>query len=105
VTIVEKAIPTGPSTYRFIQKGLPFTPTYIDLVVCDGIYYDGRTSKKIGTKQDLNTKVKIHLDEDFIDMGGQESGGIITGGRMVLTDLKNVDCLYLGDGLVADIVY
>jgi hypothetical protein len=43
-------------------------------------------------------------DAEAIDMNGQYST-VQTNGRIILTNLKGVTYLYLGNGLYADVVY
>jgi hypothetical protein len=47
----------------------------------------------------------MKTNDTITDMGGQVNDMITTHGRIVLSNLNNVDYLYLGNGLFVDIVY
>ena len=95
---------TGGGIYKFTLKdGRNFIPSPEVIVYHNGYYYDGRTKRRIGTELDYNLNFTQNNSE-AIDMNGQYST-VQTNGRILLTNLKSVTYLYLGNGLYADVVY
>ena len=111
-------------SYLFIQGGKEYTPNPEEIVrhrEQNGIvyYYDGLTSRRIGTKDKLDYNLQLRNEDQKISMQGinmQGSSNIIdqgasdttlpnTGGRFVLTNIANVDLLYMGNAVYADIAY
>jgi hypothetical protein len=92
-------------TYTFHEGDTEYKPTPDTLVLCDNKYYDGRTLKLIGTYEDIDFNFTMKTNDTITDMGGQVNDMITTHGRIVLSNLNNVDYLYLGNGLFVDIVY
>jgi hypothetical protein len=89
----------------FYEDGLIYRSTPDTLVLCNGKYYDGRTTELIGTADKINYNFKMKINNADADMNGQDNDMVTTNGRIMLNNLNNVTYLYLGNGLFADIVY
>jgi hypothetical protein len=118
--VVDSAIWSG-TKYIFKDGGIEYKPDRT-VIVYDRIgdcYYDGKNSSKIGNLSDINYTIKLREDEDYIDLFGSnvsDSGvslanryncAAITSmaGRIILNNIRNVDELFIGNGLYADIAY
>ena len=64
-------------------------------------YFDGRTSKEI---KNLDYTFDMLNDDPGVAMDGQYFS-TNTNGRIILTDLKNINYLWLGNAVYADVVY
>lgn len=102
-------------THTFVRNGVNYTPSATELVYCKGKYYDGRNTFEI--TEPLDFSFQLRSDEDKIDLNGVGSfktgnpeeerfnGVTSTSGRIVLSNLSDVDMLFLGNGVYADIAY
>lgn len=103
--------PILPGSWVFTIKGNVHTPAPTELVYCNGKYYDGRTSRLI--VGDVDYRIKLRSDDSFVDLQGTGSlegftgceAITTTGGRIILTNISDIDYLYLGNGLYVDIAY
>ena len=108
----------GDGTYKFKIDDIVYTPGDSDLIFCvgDSKYYCGKTKKRIGSASSLNYNFRLRDDEPLIDLKGtslnttfptlgDDIAFVSTGGRIVLTNVKNVNCLFLGNALYVDIAY
>ena len=111
IIVVDEVEQIGVNTYSFKINGATHTPTPQELVYHEGVYYDGRTRGQIGEEPNYN--IRLRKSEQFLDFQGTGSlegftgceGITATGGRVVLTNVSDVDDLYLGNGIYADIAY
>lgn len=110
----------GPSnTYKFYDNEVEYKPGNNELLYFkgagepNGCYYDGATKTRIGPSVDFT--FQLREGEEKINMKGTNLNDIgtflgcdsitTTGGRLVLSNIDNVDLLWLGNGLYADIAY
>ena len=123
IPFVDRVELTADGWYRFFIGDTPYsTVSPEEIICCKDIptntiyYYDGKTRRRIGTENDMNFTFRLRKNEDLIDLEGVVTTGKIVpiegsdpmrevGGRIVLTNVQNVDELFLGNGLFADIAY
>lgn len=82
-------------------------------------YYDGKTLTEIGDLSNINFTIKLRENEDYIDLFGanvSDEGSSLANrygcsaitsmaGRIILNNVRNVDYLFIGNGLYVDIAY
>ena len=101
-------------SYIFKEGDVVYHPGNDELIYFNEEYYDGATGMKIG--KNINFEFQLRHGESRIDLSGINTGVNIgtllgcenatdIGGRIVLTNVSDVDCLYLGNGLCANIAY
>ena len=102
---VTEAIAQDNNKYIFKEGDTIYNPSPEVIVKCVNgnkvEYFDGKTSTKISS---LDYSFNMLNDDTSIDMAGQ-TFSVQTLGRTILTDLHNINYLYLGNALYADIVY
>lgn len=100
--------------YEFKIGSVDYSPGNDEIIYFNKEYYDGCTKQKITGAIDF--RCRLREGEQFIDFTGTNIGvgaGTLSdcesvtdvGGRLVLTNVKNVNDLYLGNGLFVDIAY
>ena len=122
IVVVENAIWSG-TKYIFKDGGMEYKPDKTTIVYdqTSKKYYDGRSSMLIGhgRLEDINFTIKLREDEDYIDLFGSnvsDDGVSIANkygcsaitsmaGRIILNNIRNVDELFIGNGLFVDIAY
>jgi hypothetical protein len=120
--VVEDAIWSG-TKYIFKDGSIEYKPDKTTIVYdkTSKKYYDGRSSMPIGhgRLKDINFTIKLREDEDYIDLFGSnvsDDGVSIANkygcsaitsmaGRIILNNIRNVDELFIGNGLFVDIAY
>lgn len=97
--------PIGGNKYKFLDGSNVYNPSpevIVKYVNGNNIqYFDGRTSKKI---DNLDYTFDMLNDDPGVAMDGQYFS-TNTNGRIILTDLKNINYLWLGNAVYADVVY
>lgn len=101
--------------YEFFIAKNEYKSGFNELIYFENNYYDGKTKQKINTQ--LNFTCQLRENEPFIDFSGTtiniNGAGTIkdcesiadVGGRLILTNIKNIDHLFIGNGLFVDIAY
>lgn len=130
IPVDEVNLASDTEQYSFKIGGVYHTPTieeilkYKDKNSGDVVYYDGNTRRPLGTLEDIDFTFGLYSWSNKIDMKGslanntltttpekpKDDGDIskilqCTSGRLVLKNLSDVDNLWLGNGLYADIAY
>lgn len=114
ITFVDEVIPKTGFRNDFKIKDIVHYPSATEILYCPstGEYFDGRTTKKM--QSGVNYKVQLRRGDQEIDLMGTGSlpapydkceGVTSTGGRIVLTNLSDIDYLKLGNGVYIDIAY
>lgn len=84
---------------KFYEGSKEYTPLDTEILQIDGEFWNGATREKINN---LDYRFIIN-DGNPIDMNGQV-GVVETSGRIILTNIRNVETLTLGNALYADVV-
>ena len=105
----------GDGTYTFKEGTVIYHPGNNELIYYEGNYYDGETRRLIGPEVDFS--FRLRKDDELMDLRGtldltsniSEVLGCkdvtTTGGRLIMTNVEDIDALYLGRGLYVDIAY
>lgn len=123
---VDSATPIG-STYKFYIGNVEYHPGDNELLYYNNRYYDGKNKTLIGRTLDFTLQLRSYenpLDFKGTDLERPEGfegteldietsiGSIVgcdsvtdVGGRIVLTNARDIDYLYIGNGLYVDIAY
>lgn len=100
--------------YDFYEDDVVYHPGKNELIYYNGVYYDGEKKQMINGP--LNFDFQLRLKDDIINLKGLDEEDFVlniddketligTGGRIILTNVTNVDSLFLGNGLFIDIAY
>lgn len=115
VISLSDVVPNGDGTYTFKEGNVIYHPGNNELIFFEGNYYDGETRRLIGPEVDFS--FKLRADDIPIDMQGvsdltSDIGDVLgcdsitsTGGRIIMSNVSDVDALYMGRGVYADIAY
>lgn len=109
--------PNADGVYTFKEGDVNYSSGNNELIYYNGYYYDGGTKRLIGTENNINFDVQLREDDQRINLLGVLTGQndrlpelncdyiTNTGGRIVLTNVHDLDYLWLGNGLYVDIAY
>lgn len=103
INIQEKTINTDItlSENKFYFGTKPYTPLETEICLINGKYYIGNNINPVDS---ISTVMTINKGNS-IDMDGQQNEVIETSGRIILTNLENINELILGNGIFADVAY
>ena len=101
---VTEVIPSSGGRHVFKKDGVIFNPSPDAIIEYNQQYYDGRTTALMGNRDKIDFRFSMS-NNATADMDGQYYETINTNGRIILTELDNINYLYLGNGLYADVVY